>query len=149
MDPIQNTGAADLATDDFDLDSYAYVQSADVVIKHPLTGQPTPVVITIASPEHPTRKRINMAAQRRLRSIISRTGKMPVTDPQEDADEELQTLVACTLGWRGVRIKGDWVDFSAAAAHALYSDSTKRWLVDQVRDAMNARETFTQRSVGG
>jgi hypothetical protein len=130
----------DTAAPVFDWTAYEDVDRADVKIKTP-AGAATPMVVTLAGPEHPDRKRLTFAKQRRMRAALSKTGKFPVNDPEEDEAEALDVLVASTLGWTGAP-----EPFSTAAARKLYSDPKRRWLRDQIEAAMNERELFTRSS---
>lgn len=125
----------------FDFSSFEDVDSADVRIKAPDTGAATSMVVTLAGPEHPARKRLVLSRQRKLRQALSRTGKLPVSDPEEDDAEQVDMLVACTLGWVGAA-----VPFTPAAARQLYEDPKRRWLRDQVQTALDERALFTQAS---
>jgi hypothetical protein len=124
-----------------DLDAFEDVDRADVRIKDPTTGAPTAMVITLAGPEHPDRKRLVFARQRRLRAVLAKTGKLQVSDPEDDAADQLDMLVACTLGWAGAS-----VPFSRDAARKLYGDARRGWLRDQVQAALDERELFTRSS---
>lgn len=126
-------------TDTFDLDAFEDVASAELRIKNPKTGEPTPMVVTLAGPEHPDRKRIAFARQRNLRAKLAKTGKVPVSSPEEDEDDELELLVACTLGWSGASVA-----YSRDEARRLYADNKRRWLRDQVAAGLQERELFTQ-----
>jgi hypothetical protein len=128
-----------MTDDTLDLEAYEDVSTADVRIKHPITGAPTPMVVTIAGPEHPDRKRVYFTKQRRMRAALAKTGKIPVSDPEEDEADELELLVMSTLGWTGGS-----VPFSKDAARKLYSEPKRRWLRDQVAAALNERELFTR-----
>lgn len=130
-----------MSDETFRLDEYEDVATADVRIKNPKTGAPTSMVVTLAGPEHPDRKRIQFAKSRRLRAELSKTGKLPVTDPEEDEAEETDMLVSCTIGWTGADPA-----FSKQAARTVYTDPKRRWLRDQVLAALNERELFTRAS---
>lgn len=125
--------------DTFDFDGFEDVDRADVRIKDPVTGAPTPMVVTLAGPEHPDRQRLVFARQRRFRAVLSKTGQVPVSDPEEDAAEQLELLLASTLGWSGAK-----VPYSRDAARAVYTDPKRRWLRDQVAKALEQRELFTR-----
>lgn len=125
----------------FDPTAYEDVHSAEIRIKNPETGAPTPMLVTIAGPEHPDRKRIVFARQRRLRAALAKTGKLLVSDPEDDDAEELDLLVACTLGWSGAPVA-----YSAAECRRLYADPKRQWLRRQVRAALDEVELFTRRS---
>ena len=130
----------------FDLDAFEDISASDYVVKHPETNQPTPMVMNLAGPEHPNRKKIAFAAQRRLRKVLQQTGKLQLADPEEEEQDEVDMLVACTLGWRGVTVGGKSLAWSQDAARSIYSDPKRRWLRDQIKAALNEREHFIKRS---
>lgn len=130
----------------FDLDTFEDISAGDYTVKHPETNQPTPIVVTLAGPEHPNRKKIAFAHQRRLRKVLQQTGKLQLADPEEEEADEVDMLVACTLGWKGISIGGKPLAHSAEAARQIYSDPKRRWLRDQLKAALNEREHFIKRS---
>lgn len=136
MNATDNTAAT------FDFDAFEDVDRADVRIKDPMSGAPTPMVVTLAGPEHPDRQRLVFARQRRMRAALSKTGRVPVSDPEEDSAEQLEMLLASTLGWSGAQVA-----YSRDAARALYTDPKRRWLRDQVLEALERRELFTRSCV--
>lgn len=131
-----------MTDDTFNLDDFEDVTSAEVRIKNPSTGAPTPMVVTLAGPEHSDRKRLTFARQRRLRGALAKTGRVPVSDPEDDDADELDMLVACTLGWVGASVA-----YSRDEARRLYADPKRRWLRDQVAAALQERELFTRACV--
>lgn len=130
----------------FDIFEFEDVTEGEVRIKHPDTGAPTPVVIRIASPEHPARKAIEHARQRRARKLFAQTNRVPVDEPSEDVERENEMLVAATLGWSGLMAGGSPLEYSPAAAAKLYADPKRGWLREQVLAAMSARDNFIRRS---
>lgn len=130
----------------FDLDSFEDISAGDYVVKHPETNQPTPIVVTLAGPEHPQRKKIAFAHQRRLRKVLQQTGKLQLADPEEEEADEVDMLVSCTLGWKGISVGGKPLAHSAENARMIYSDPKRRWLRDQLKAALNEREHFIKRS---
>lgn len=129
-----------------DLGEYEDMSSAELRIKHPSTGAPTAAVVVIAGPEHPQRKRLALGRQRRMRAGWQKTGRLQLTDPEEDEADELETLVAATLGWRGLMVGGQELQWSPQAARQLYLDPKRRYFRDQVRAGLDERELFIQRS---
>ena len=127
------------STDTLDLEAFEDITSAEVRIKNPATGAPTAMVVTLAGPEHAERKRLTFARQRRMRATLAKTGRVPVSDPEDDEADELDMLVACTLGWTGAS-----VPYSQAEARRWYGDPKRRWLRDQVAAALQERELFTR-----
>lgn len=125
----------------FDPLAYEDVETGEYRVKDPLTGAPTSLVLTLAGPEQSGRKKRLQARQRRLRAIMAKTGKYQPSDPEEDAADQIDELVACTLGWTGSTLP-----YSAEAARKLYSDPKRRWLCDQVQAALDERELFMRSS---
>ena len=104
-------------------------------------GALTSWTITLAGPEHPDRKRRLFSRQRRLRAALAKTGKIPTSDPEDDDADQLDDLVACTLGWEGAALP-----YSPQAARTLYADTKRRWLREQVAIALEERALFMHSS---
>ena len=128
-----------------DLDDYEDIEAGKLVLVNPRTNEPTTSFIELASPEHQARKRIDLARTRKLRAEFSSTGKMPSTDPVDDIDEETDYLVASTLGWN-LTVGGQPLQFSAAAARALYTDPKKQWVRAQALAGLRKTELFIKTS---
>ena len=127
----------------FKIGSIEDASSAVVDLKHPVTGAPLGASITLAGPEHPSRKALEFAKQRKLRAAIQKTGRMELLDPQEDELDAVERLVACTLGWDGIADDaGQPIEFSPAAASKLYATEGLTWLRDQIYTALGERERF-------
>lgn len=129
------------AAEPFDITAFEDADSADLRINHPLTGAPTTMVVQIAGPEHPLRRRLVLDRQRRLRAHMAKTGNVHISDPEDDAADDLDLTVACTLGWRGAAQA-----YSPAAARELYADPKRRWLRDQVQAGLQDRALFMRSS---
>lgn len=125
-----------------DLDALEQSTTAVVVLKHPVSGAPTSATITVAGPEHPARKAAIFARMRVRRAEMERTGKLSVTDPADDEQDEVALLAACTLGWAGLSTGGAALAYSAEAARALYADPKRAWVRDQVKAALDERALF-------
>jgi hypothetical protein len=121
----------------FDINAFEDALEGELRIKHPITGAPTTMVVQLAGPEHPLRRSIVLARQRRMRAQVARTGSVQIGDPEDDAAEDLELLVACTLGWRGAA-----QPYSPAAARELYGDVRRRWLREQVHLGLQDRQLF-------
>lgn len=128
-----------------DLDDHEDISTGTLTLVNPSTLAPTTATITLASKEHQSRKQIDMARTRRLRSAFNQTGKMPVSDPVEDIADETEYLVASTLGWNLTQ-GGVALAFSADAARKLYTDPKKHWVRAQVLAALNKSELFIKSS---
>lgn len=136
-----STMPQDPAAEALDILAFEDADSADLRIKHPVTGATTAMVVQIAGPEHPLRRRLVLDRQRRLRAHLAKTGNMHISDPEDDAADDLELTVACTLGWRGAA-----QPYSPAAARALYADPKRRWLRDQVQAGLQDRALFMRSS---
>lgn len=124
-----------------DLDAYDDVQTGVLTLVDPRTGAKTTSTITLASADHPARKQIDMAKSRRLRQAMASTGKLQVTDPLEEYDEETDYMVAATLEWN-LSVSGAPLVLSRDTARALYTNPKKQWVRRQVREALNKQELF-------
>ena len=116
----------------FDLDQAAVLTEAELELKHPITGVPLGIFVTLAGHEHELRKQRLFSMMRAQRAKIEKTGKFLASDPADDTADELDTLVACTLGWRNMRAGGQQLEWSAGACAALYTDPKRAWVRDQV-----------------
>lgn len=130
----------------FDVTAFEDVQTGTVSIKDPETGAATGLVIELAGPEHPTRKRDSFNKARRARQELMKTGKVQLGDPEEEDAEVTDKLAEYTLGWTGLLSGGKPVEFSRQAALQLYGDPKRRWLREQVKVALEERERFIKRS---
>lgn len=129
-----------------DIDDFEDVLTGVVNLVNPKTLAPTTSSVTLASKDHMARKRIDMARTRKLRTAFNQSGKLPVTDPVDDIDEETDYLVASTLGWNLTQ-SGKPLEFSPEAARKVYTDPKKQWIRSQVLAALNKSELFIANSV--
>lgn len=135
----------DLVTS-LDLEDYEDMATGTVVLTNPKTLAPTTSHVILASKDHPARKKIDLARTRKLRASFNQTGKLPVTDPVEDIEDETEYLVAATLGWN-LQQGGQPLEFSPEAARKLYTDPKKQWVRNQVKAGLEKSELFIKNSV--
>lgn len=128
-----------------DIGDFEDVPSGTLVILHPKTQAPTPNKLFLAGPEHADRKKIDMARTRKIRSEFAATGKMPVTDPIEEYEEQTDYLVTSTTGWE-LTLNGQPMEFSQAAARTLYTDPKRQWLRRQALVGLQKTEIFISAS---
>lgn len=127
--------------DSLDIDAFDDVPTGKLTLVNPKTKEPTSTYIELASPEHESRKRIDLARTRKLRAEFAATGKMPSSDPLEDIEDETDYLVASCLGWNVTR-GGQPVEFTPANVRALLTDPKKQWVRAQVRAGIHKTELF-------
>ncbi|MBK9427217.1 MAG: hypothetical protein IPN63_07485 [Gammaproteobacteria bacterium] len=130
----------------FDIDNFADIASADFEVRDPRTNAPTGIIIQIAGPEHPARKKMDHARQRKMRKELARTGKLQLADPAEDEEDQVEYLATCILGWNRMTKGGRDIPYTAQAARDLMADPKRRWLRDQIKAGVEERETFIEGS---
>lgn len=130
----------------FSLDDYEDVLTAEMELKHPISGASTGMIFEIAGPEHPARKRLVQARQRVMRNELQKSGQIKLNDPTEDDQDELELLIACTLGWKNLVTRDSTIEFTPENVIALYSDPKKNWVRTQVRKKLDEVELFIRRS---
>ena len=125
-----------------DIATISELGEAEVEIKHPTTGAPTGASVTLAGPEHPKRKQLIFTRTRRLRAKFQKTGKLQLDDPEDEEQDGVAYLAACTLGWKGIAENGKAIPFTPQAATDLYARIG--WLRAQVGAALEEKENFIQ-----
>lgn len=129
-----------------DISTFENIASVDLVVKHPVTGADTAATITLAGPEHPTRKSLVYARARAMRQEYQRTGKVEATDPEDDARVEKEFISKCVLGWNGISSNGVPLPFSPERALTLLSDPRRAWMYAQVKVALDSADLFIKDS---
>jgi hypothetical protein len=130
----------------FNLKSIKTLEVFEVEIKDD-EGNPTGVFFTLASPNHPIRKQMQLSINRKLIAHANKTGKVELPDPEDAEADKIKNLAQSTLGWRGyVNDEGEDVPFSLQAATDLYKAPEMSWLVDQIDNALVDKALFTKRS---
>lgn len=129
-----------------DIDAFDDVPTGRLVILNPKTKEPTSTWVDLASAEHESRKRIDLARTRRLRAEFAANGKIETTDPLDDVEDETDYLVASILGWNVIR-GGVPLECTPANVRALLTDPTKAWFRAQVRAGIHKTELFIVDSV--
>lgn len=140
MNPIPSELITGLIAD-LDLDAFESTQQGVLVLVNPATLARTTSTITLASAENPVRKKLEHAKQRKYRADVQKLGKVQFSDPAEEIDEQTDYLVASTLGWN-LKQAGKPLEFSPAAARALYTDPKRDWVRKQVVEALNQNQLF-------
>ena len=127
------------------LHAFSSTQQGVLVLVTPATLARTTSTITLASAENPVRKKLEHAKQRKYRADVQKLGKVQFSDPAEEIDEQTDYLVASTLGWN-LKQAGKPLEFSPAAARALYTDPKRDWVRKQVGEALNQNQLFIKDS---
>lgn len=116
--------------------------SAWLQIRDPQTGVLLPMHLELMGPEHPTRKQVAFQQTRRVRDGMLKTGKPSFEDPEQEDASEPERVGDLVLSWR-IEIDNAPV-FSRNQVVALFR--AKRWVMHQVKVALDERERFIKRS---
>jgi hypothetical protein len=127
----------------FKLSSIVDAACANVDLKHPKTGELLGAQVSLAGPEHPKRKALEFARQRRARAAFQKAGKIEMTDPADDDVDASDFLASCILGWSGLdNDDGTPMVYSSDAANQLLTKEGHGWLRFQLQTALGERERF-------
>lgn len=133
----------------FDVTAFQEADTAEMQVRHPVTGELTPWVITFAGPGHAktvaltaTVNRENLAEARE--ASRGRNRRMPSTD--EVMAKNVRFVVSRMIGWTPVKIGDDVIEFSPDAATKLLSDPSYRVLYKQCFDFLVSDESFLPKS---
>lgn len=117
--------------------SIARRESIEVSIMDPRDGTtPTAITITLASPYSPQAK----AAQHAIVEVLRGKKEADISVAELEA-KALDSLVACTIGWKGVE-DADGAELLPAApiVRALYE--AEPWIAEQVQAAYGEKSRF-------
>jgi len=121
-----------------DLSSLFASDTAEITIKHPKTGEPLDMVVTVAgNASEDYRKVRTELAKRRIESTRSIT-------VEELETSAMRLLVACVKGWKGIQMSGVEYPYSTANAKELLSNPGYFWLKEQIETAVGDVANFIQ-----
>jgi hypothetical protein len=146
-------------TDDlFDIDDFATADTAEMVVAHPITGEPTSWRITFAGPGHPkTVKQTDRLARQTMREsrdqemarVNGRKWKGEERTPDENRRRNAEFFAERMLGWTPVRINGADLPFSEETAVKLLMDPKYLKFYQQVLNFLADERSFTKASASG
>lgn len=142
-------------TDIFDLSEIATNDTGTLAIRHPVTGEPTSWVLTLAGPGHPAYEEWTAEGQReaarKARAIeqARANGKKWKAEEADIEEEERKARVRLSriiLGWTPVRVDGADFPYSRQSAEDLCV--SPRWgkVRAQMLEYLNDEKAFTKRS---
>lgn len=108
---------------------------ADLTVRHPVTGEPTDVVIRLLGVDSPTFRQ----AQRLQIDAFAKSQR------PEPSVTRAQLLAAVTVSWDNVMLDGADLAFSSENAVKLYTHPrASLWLAPQVDQFISARANFSK-----
>lgn len=116
--------------------NYKTKESADMVVKHPETGEETDAVITVAGKDSKIWRQIE--AERAQKAIDKMSKGKKYKFDAADLDNRKQ-LVQVILDWKN--LAPDF-PYSKENAEILASDNGLAWLFEQIEEFMNDRSNF-------
>jgi hypothetical protein len=129
------------------LDTQAPAESGtDVELEHPATGDPlknddgSKWIITVRGIDSKAVKDVQKKQQNRFSERLRKRGQFG--DAESNEKEQVERLVAATIGWKGLIMDGAQYEFSRENAEKLYGDPRFPWIVEQVNAAMVDRKRF-------
>lgn len=135
-------------TEAFDLGALDTIEAcnkpAEVEIKHPVTGAPTNVFISVLGKDSDAyRSIVRGMADESLKKQALGKGSDQTLDKLER--KNIEALCAVTVGWRtgddpAVTVRGERLAFSGANARKVYSELLP--VREQVTEAINNLENF-------
>ncbi len=136
--------------------SISMALTADIELLDPKTAEGLGAFFIMAGPNHPARQAHELARERRLRQEVRKRGRVEIGDPEDDRKQEIDYLVACTLGWYSIDpetkerkeyiLLGEEVPYSSEAARRVYEDAQLSWIKRQLKSDMRGDEVFLSAS---
>jgi len=118
---------------------------ADMPIEHPATGDELkqdddkPITIKVLGTDSKAYRNKNREFQRERIAKMTRNRKKTID--YTVGDEDACTLLAeCTVGWEGIELDGEAIEFSKEAAYDLYLSQS--WIREQVDMFIGDRANF-------
>ena len=143
-----------MADDLFDIAAFESEDTAEMVVEHPITGEPTTWRITLAGPAHATTiaqgdrlSRQTMREARDRETAIANGKKWKGGEertPEDNRRRNAEFLAARMLGWTPVRINGAELAFSTENAIRLLVDPRYFRLYQQVMNFLADERSFVK-----
>jgi hypothetical protein len=149
------------------LNSIFRSETIDLELVHPKTGEGLRSFLILAGPDHPTRRRLELEIDQRIRSELNKSGRVEVKSLERVEKDDIEFATACTLGWYTleegdagdgtppVARRVDMIDvgngpepFSVGRAKEIYQDRKLSWVFAQVREGIKNVERFFVDSSG-
>ena len=125
------------------LDHFAPKAQATIFLKNPRTGEEMAASITLAMPEHPARRALEIALQQRIRAeLASNGGKLPPVDEATALQREIDFLTACTLDWNLRDTDQEPIPPTPENIREFYASPRADWVRRQINVALMDANNF-------
>lgn len=115
---------------------------ATVEIKHPVSGQPMGITVTVLGSDSRDFQRATKDHTDLLRARVAKAGGYRaglVSDDEKD-EQQMELLCICTKAWTGIAMNGEAVACTKENAEMLYAKLP--WFKEQVEAAILNRANF-------
>lgn len=128
-----------------DLEDLVIGEGMDMIVRHPISDQPLvdengdPWTIRLESSYSDRYEKAMHAVQNRRLKKSGRGGRIRLT-AQDLEEGTLECLIAATLGWNGIALSGEKLDFTPKNVRWVYSEH--QWLREQIIDFTEDQANF-------
>jgi hypothetical protein len=139
----------------FDIGTLQTTVTADLPIVHPVTGNPTNWIWTLAGPSHPktveasniaARDALNLQRQREQAIANRRKWVEPDKSPDQMRAENARSFALRVLDWTPVKMNGAEYPYSNENVIALLLNPAYGKIYNQLLDYFNSDESFMEPS---
>jgi hypothetical protein len=120
--------------------SDSHEKGAELRVKNPVTGKDTDFYIKLMGVDSPAYQKALVRVKHD--AIRKYAAKDETVNEQDEIDGEIESLVAVTLGWRGLSDNGKEVKFSESQCRKFYLKAPK--IRQQVLMFIGNAENFTK-----
>lgn len=118
-----------------DLSSVALKPYSDLIIKHPVSGIATDIVIELYGKDSKKHREI-------WQDLLKLAASEKANGKVDFEALALDVYVKCTRGWRNLSLDGKELECTEENIRLVYTDERFSWLHDQVITFMESRENF-------
>lgn len=139
----------------FDISTFQDADTAEMVVNHPRTGEPTTWKITFAGPGHPAtvaladriaRKNAKDAREKEMARVNGRKWRGEDVPVEQRRRENAEHFAARMISWTPVRINGEDYPFTPENAVKLLLDPNYGRLFTQIVEFLADEDAFSKSS---
>jgi hypothetical protein len=112
-------------------------------------GDATDLYVTVVGQDSAAYEQLAARHRRETQANLQRMLRNQAPDQDIGERQEIETCVACTIGWRGFERGTEPIPFSRKAAEEVFGKRGNKWLREQVLRAITDRTLFFRVSAKG